>query len=125
MAAYERWVRAQGGDPAESALPKAPLIREVFASRGGYVQRLAALPVGNAALGLGAGRRTKDDAIDHAVGIVCLKKRGDTVEEGEPIAEIHARDEASAAEAAGTVSAAYELGDEAPRPRPIVLDTVG
>jgi thymidine phosphorylase len=125
VAAYERWVRAQGGDPADAVLPKAPFIRELFAAHAGYVQRLAALPVGNAALGLGAGRRTKDDPIDHAVGVVCLKKRGDAVEEGEPLAEIHARDEASADEAAVTVLGAYELGDEAPRPRPIVLDTVG
>jgi pyrimidine-nucleoside phosphorylase len=125
VAAYERWVHAQGGDPAESALPKAPFIREVFADRAGYVQRLSALPVGNAALELGAGRRTKDDAIDHAVGVICLKKRGDAVEEGEPLAEIHAHDDASAGDAATTVLGAYELGDEAPRPRAIVLDTVG
>ena len=95
VAAYERWVRAQGGDPDEAALPKAPLIREVFASRAGHVHRLAALPVGLAALHLGAGRREKDDAIDHAVGVVCRKKRGDAVAEGEPLAEIHARDEQS------------------------------
>ena len=123
--AYERWVRAQGGDPDEAALPKAPFVREVLAPRGGYVERLAALPVGVAALHLGAGRRAKDDAIDHAVGVVCLKKRGDAVDEGEPLAEIHARDEQSAAAAAATVLAAYELGDELPRPRGIVLDTMG
>src|SRR5205807_8385517 len=114
------WVRAQGGDPDETALPKARVIREVFAPRSGHVQRLAALPVGLAALHLGAGRRTKDDAIDHAVGVVCLKKRGDTVDEGEPFAEVHARDEQSANEAATTVTAAYELGDEPPRARGIV-----
>jgi pyrimidine-nucleoside phosphorylase len=125
LAAYERWVRAQGGDPAEAALPKAPLVREVFARRSGHVQRLAALPVGIAALHLGAGRRTKDDPIDHAVGIVCTKKRGDAVEEGEALAEIHARDEASAAEAAEAVLRAYEIGDEAVRDRGIVLDTLG
>jgi len=124
LAAYERWVRAQGGDPDESALPKAPLIREVFAPRGGYVRRLAALPVGIAALHLGAGRRAKDDAVDHAVGIVCLKKRGEAVEEGEPLAEIHARDEASAGDAAAMLLDAYELGDDAPRERGIVLDTL-
>jgi pyrimidine-nucleoside phosphorylase len=123
--AYERWVRAQGGDPDEAALPKAPFVREVLAPRGGYVERLAALPVGVAALHLGAGRRAKDDAIDHAVGVVCLKKRGDAVDEGEPLTEIHARDEQSAAAAAATVLAAYELGDELPRPRGIVLDTMG
>ena len=31
---------------------------------------------------LGAGRRTKDDPIDHAVGVVCLRKRGDAVARG-------------------------------------------
>ncbi len=100
-------------------------MREVFTPRAGHVQRLGALPVGLAALRLGAGRVTKDDPIDHAVGVVCAKKRGDPVEEGEPLAEIHARDEDSAAEAAADVLAAYELGDEPPRPRPIVLDTLG
>src|SRR5207237_3701461 len=92
LAAYERWVRAQGGDPDESALPKAPFVREVFAPHAGYVQRLAALPVGLAALHLGAGRREKDDAIDHAVGVVCVAKRGDEVEEGRPRDEMHAAD---------------------------------
>jgi len=125
VAAYERWVRAQGGDPDEAALPKAPVIREVFAPRAGHVQRLAALPVGLAALHLGAGRREKDEAIDHAVGIVCRKKRGDAVEEGEPLAEIHAADERSAGEGAAEVLRAYELGDEEPRARSIVLDTLG
>jgi pyrimidine-nucleoside phosphorylase len=125
FAAYERWVRAQGGDPDVAALPAAPLVREVLAPRGGHVQRLAALPIGMAALHLGAGRRTKDDAIDHAVGVVCLRKRGDAVEAGAPLAEIHARDEASADAAATAVLAAYELGDEQPRPRAIVLDTLG
>ncbi len=117
-------MRGQGGDPAEDALPKAPLIREVFAPRDGHVTRLAALPIGLAALHLGAGRREKDDPVDHAVGVVCRRKRGDRVEHGEALAEIHARDEASAAEAAEAVLAAYEVGDEAPRERPIVLDTL-
>jgi pyrimidine-nucleoside phosphorylase len=125
LAAYERWVRAQGGDPDESVLPRAPVVREVVAPRGGYVRRLAALPVGVAALHLGAGRGVKDAPIDHAVGVVCLKKRGDTVAEGEPIAELHARDERAANDAATGVLAAYELGDDPPRPRPIVLDTLG
>ena len=125
LAAYERWVRAQGGDPDEDALPRAPVVREVPALRAGYVERLAALPVGLAALHLGAGRREKDDPVDHAVGVVCRKKRGDEVEAGEPLAEIHACDERSAAEASDDVLAAYELADEPPRARPIVLDTLG
>jgi pyrimidine-nucleoside phosphorylase len=125
LAAYERWVRAQGGDPDEGALPLAPVVREVVAPRAGFVRQLAALPVGVAALHLGAGRGEKDAPIDHAVGVVCLKKRGDAVAEGEPLAELHARGEREAGDAATRVLAAYELGDEPPRPRPIVLDTLG
>jgi pyrimidine-nucleoside phosphorylase len=121
---YERWVRAQGGDPDEGKLGKAAFVSEVFAPRGGFVRALAALPVGLAALHLGAGRREKDEPVDHSVGIVCLKKRGDAVDEGEPLAEIHARDEASANAVADAVLGAYELGDDPPPARPIVLDTL-
>jgi len=124
-AAYERWIRAQDGDPDVAALPAASLVYEVQAPRSGFVGRLAALPVGLAALHLGAGRREKDDAVDHAVGVVCHAKRGDPVDAGAILAEVHAHDERSAREAAAEVLAAYELVDEPPRVRPIVLDTLG
>ncbi|MES1246520.1 MAG: thymidine phosphorylase [Actinomycetota bacterium] len=124
LEAYERWVRAQGGDPDPAVLPKAPLIKEVFAPHDGFVARVAALPIGVASVHLGGGRRTKEDVIDPAVGIVVHKKRGDAVQEGEPLAEIHARDEASADEAARDVLAAYDFAGEAPPARAIVLETV-
>src|SRR5262249_37550989 len=112
------------GDPDEAALPRASVVREVHAPRTGVVTELGAIAVGTAALHLGAGRLTKADAIDHAVGVVCLRKRGDLVEQGEPLAEIHARDGPSAAAAAAEVLAAYRLGDD-PSPRGgIVLDVV-
>jgi pyrimidine-nucleoside phosphorylase len=124
IAAYDRWIRAQGGNPDEEALPVAPLVRKVVAPRDGIVTRLAALPVGMAALHLGAGRHSKSDPVDHAVGVVCLRKRGELVERGELLAEVHASDETTALEAVGTVLAAYELGDEPPPEQPIVLDTL-
>jgi pyrimidine-nucleoside phosphorylase len=124
LAMYERWIAAQGGDPAEAALPTAPVVREVLAPAGGYVCAIGAIDVGMAALRLGAGRQTKDDTIDHAVGIRCLKKRGDAVTAGELLAEVHARDDASAQQAEAEVLAAYEFGDEAPPARPIVLETI-
>jgi pyrimidine-nucleoside phosphorylase len=121
---YERWIAAQGGDPAESALPAAPVVREVVAGTSGRVRSIGAVDIGLAALRLGAGRQTKDQHIDHAVGIRCLKKRGDAVAKGEPIAEIHARTEDAAEQARAEVLAAYALGEEAPPPRPIVLETI-
>jgi pyrimidine-nucleoside phosphorylase len=124
VAMYERWIAAQGGDPREEALPTAPVVREVAAPAEGYVSSLGAIEIGMAALRLGAGRQTKDDSIDHAVGIRCLKKRGDAVAPGEVLAEVHARDDASAQQAEVEVLAAYELGDEAPPAHPIVLETI-
>jgi pyrimidine-nucleoside phosphorylase len=125
VTAYERWIRAQGGDPNEAALPVAPVVRELTADRAGYVAELGAVRVGQAALHLGAGRRAKEDTIDHAVGIVCLRKRGDRVAAGEPLAEIHARRDEAAVAAAAELLAAYELADAPPPERPVVLDVLG
>jgi pyrimidine-nucleoside phosphorylase len=121
---YERWIRAQGGDPDLSVLPTAPVVREVLARREGVVSRLGALAVGVASLELGAGRRTKEESVDHAVGIVCRAKRGDAVETGDVLAEVHARDEAGAAGAELALLDAYEIGDEAPSAHGILLEVV-
>jgi pyrimidine-nucleoside phosphorylase len=121
---YERWIRAQGGDPDEDALPTAAVIRPVPAARGGYVAEIGASAIGLAALRLGAGRAAKDDPIDHAVGIRCLRKRGDAVEEGAPLAEVHARDETGAATAVDEVAAAYGIAAEAPPAQPLLIDVV-
>jgi len=124
LAAYRRWIEAQGGDPDEGALPGAPVVREVAADRSGFVGSIGAVDVGVAALRLGAGRRTKEDAIDHAVGVRCLAKRGDRVDEGQPLAEVHARDDESADRGVADVRAAYVLADEPPPEQPIVLETI-
>ena len=124
-ATYERWVEAQGGNPAEDALEQAPLVKALTRPTRATSGALRALPVGLAALHLGAGRATKDDAIDYAVGIVCLKKRGDAVAVGEPLAEIHARTDEQADAAARDVAAAYEIRPEPPPTTPIVLESIG
>jgi pyrimidine-nucleoside phosphorylase len=123
-AAYERWVRAQGGSPDPEALPTAPVRVAVPAPRDGLVRRVGALAVGNAALELGAGRRTKADRVDHAVGVLCFAKRGDTVLAGDDLAEVHAADADAAAAAVDEVLAAYEIGDDAPEERGILLDVI-
>jgi pyrimidine-nucleoside phosphorylase len=124
LAAYERWVRAQGGDPSLDALERAPIVAEVTAARDGVVVGLGALAVGVAALELGAGRRTKADAVDHAVGVVCRAKRGTAVQVGDVLAEIHARSDAAATAAVAAVAAAYAIGDEPPRQHDVLLDVV-
>jgi pyrimidine-nucleoside phosphorylase len=122
--AYDCWIQAQGGDPDLSHLPTAPVVTEAVAPQSGAVTGVGALAVGIAALELGAGRRTKEDQIDHSVGVVCRAKRGDEVAAGDVLAEIHARDDASARRAVEAVLAAYELGDAPPRTHGIVLDVI-
>jgi pyrimidine-nucleoside phosphorylase len=124
LEAYGRWVEAQYGDPSLDALPRAPVIWPVPAPESGFVQRIATTGVGEIALRLGAGRAKKDDPIDHAVGIIILAKRGDHVEVGDLLAEVHARDDAAADRAVADVQASYELGAQQPEPRPIVLDVL-
>jgi pyrimidine-nucleoside phosphorylase len=123
-ATWCRWIEAQGGTADESALESARIVREVTAPGAGFVTRLAATAIGSAALHLGAGRRTKTDEIDHAVGIVCHRKRGDEVEAGDVLAEVHARDEATADEAVRDVLTAYELGDGPVPERPVLLEVL-
>jgi len=124
LGVYERWIRAQGGDPDPAALPRAPVVREVPAATDGYVTRLGAIDVGHAALHLGAGRRAKGDEIDFAVGVVCRVKRGAQVAAGEVLAEVHARSDDDAERGAAEVLAAYDVGDDPPREQPLLLDVV-
>jgi pyrimidine-nucleoside phosphorylase len=123
LRAYDRWVRAQGGDPDPDRLPIAPVVRSVAAPEDGYVRELRAREIAITAMELGAGREVAGEPIDHAVGVLCHAKRGDRVKRGEPLAEIHARDEVGAAAAEARVLAAYEIGGE-PEPRPLVLDVI-
>ena len=124
LAYYERWVHAQGGDPRESALPQAPAIAHVAAERDAVVHACDAEAVGRAALRLGAGRVAKDAAVDHGVGVLCLKKTGDAVAAGEPLATIHASDHEAAERACADVRAAYRLDADPVAASPVVLDVV-
>ncbi len=122
--AWTRWIEAQGGTADDEALPSAPVVREAAAPVAGHVGSLSAIAIGNAAAHLGAGRRTKEDTVDHAVGVLCRAKRGDAVEAGQLLAEVHARSEDAARVGVREVLAAYVIGDEAPPKRPVLLEVV-
>jgi thymidine phosphorylase len=79
-----------------------------------------ALEVGWTSVGLGAGRRLVSDRIDPTVGIEVLAKAGDAVEKGQPLARIHARTAADAAEAVGRLSQAVTLIDRLCEPPPLI-----
>ena len=113
-------VRAQGGDPAfidqPEILPQAAVRRPVNSPGSGFVTSIDAKAIGLAAMHLGAGRRTKQDAIDLAVGLVLDIKTGDAVSAGHQIATVHTRTEDDAVACEQEILGAIVVG-EAPVPR--------
>lgn len=90
-------VAAQGGDIAQledvSLLPKAKFTFEMKSQEAGYIENLAALEMGVLAMRLGAGRATKEQDVDHSVGIVLQAKKGDLVRKGDVLAVVHSNTE--------------------------------
>ncbi len=122
---FRAMVRAQGGDPAvvddpAGVLPVAPVVAPLIADRAGVVSSMVTEEIGLASGALGAGRVRKGDAIDPAVGIVVRAKIGDRLEVGQPIGEVHARDDHAAREASRRVLDAIAVRDEPVTPPPLV-----
>jgi len=96
----------------------APVIVEMPAPRSGIVTRCDARIVGEAVRDLGGGRLTKETVIQPAVGLDRLAHPGDTVNAGVPLCRIHAATEESARRAQLQLTAAFEISDTLPAPRP-------
>lgn len=115
LAKFKRFIENQGGDPRVAdntdLLPRAKVIKDLKASKGGIVTALNGEVVGAASLTVKAGRFTKDDVIDHGCGIVLCSKTGDRVDEGQTIAQIHAPDEETADLAGRQLHEAYSFGE--------------
>lgn len=93
IAKFKEFLQNQGGDASivddTTKLPQAKYQIELPALKSGYVSRIIADEIGVASMMLGAGRATKEDTIDLAVGLVLHKKVGDKVTEGESLLTIH------------------------------------
>lgn len=121
----DAFLEAQGAEPgALDRLPVAPDQEELRAQESGWVTGLEALEVGVAAMELGAGRATKEDEIDLAVGLELLKKPGDQVQAGEALARFHHRAGRGLESARPRLAAAYRIGPEAPEARPLIHGVV-
>ena len=94
---FRRWVAAQGGDPRvaddTSLLPRSACSREVRALAAGFVGGFDAEGVGRSAMLTGAGRATKDDAIDPGAGLLLAVRVGDRVEAGGLLGTLYAANE--------------------------------
>jgi thymidine phosphorylase len=123
-AAAERFARMVAGlggpadllERADHYLPPAPVVLDVPARRDGWVGAIDTRALGMVVVTLGGGRTDPGQDIDPRVGLDRLLRRGQFVRAGEPLARVHAADEASAREAIALVQAAFDLMEAAPQP---------
>jgi pyrimidine-nucleoside phosphorylase len=125
---FRKMVELQGGNPKViddyRLMPFATIKEEVPSSKAGTVAGVDADQIGRACLILGAGRKKTDDVVDFAVGVSDLLKVGEKVAKGQPIAVIHANDEAQLREARQMIDAAFTISDDATPPPPLVTDMI-
>ncbi len=125
LEAFERWVAAQGGDPAivqnEALLPAAPYRREVTLPQSGYFAGANALAVGRAACLLGAGRLTKDQPVSPGAGVRLLVQPGEPCRAGQPVACLFTDRAALLPEAERLLAGAFTVTSAPPPPRQPVL----
>lgn len=124
---FKTFLTAQGGDASvvdePNRLPTAKFHIEVAAEKSGYVASIAAENMGLAAMMLGAGRATKESAIDLAVGIVLHKKVGDPVAAGELLATVHANSE-DVAEVVNKIRASIAVQNDPVEPPPLLYGEI-
>ncbi len=125
-AAMDRWnemIAAQGGKPS-APLARATEIEPYSAPTAGYVQRIDARKIGEAAWRLGAGRARKEDPVSPSAGIVLRAVAGDRVTVGQPVLDLHLDDPTRLAAALDALDGAIEIGDTPPEPRQLVHEQI-
>ena len=84
---FLEFVKEQGGDI--TSLKVSDKTIEVKSTKTGVIKEMNALALGELSVSLGAGRRNKEDKIDHTVGIVLEKHLDEHVEVGETLCTLY------------------------------------
>ena len=126
---FDRMVSELGGPidfiaNSRSYLPTAPIIKPVTALQSGFVVGMDTRMLGLAVMALGGGRMRYDQTIDAAVGLSDVCQVGDPMSRGGLLATVHARTEASAHTAIGTIRNAINISDQPPSRRDIIRECI-
>jgi pyrimidine-nucleoside phosphorylase len=121
-------IAAQGGNPNVldrfDLLPNATGAQEITTSRGGYISAIDAELIGQASSMIGAGRNTKEDSIDPAVGVILEVKVGQKIDPGSILCRIYHTSEANLEEAATLVEDAFKISQQPVEERDLILEVV-
>lgn len=121
-------IAAQGGNPQVldrfDLLPNATGAQEITTSRGGYVSGIDAELIGQASSMIGAGRNTKEDSIDPAVGVILEVKVGQKIEAGSILCRIYHTNQEHLSEASDLVEDAFKISQHPVEERELILEVV-
>lgn len=127
LAKMQEWITAQGGDLSAFAEGRKKNVAsyEVLSPEEGYLVRMDAEKIGLSAMLLGAGRATKEDQIDYDAGLKILKKTGDRIKKGEPVAILYTATGRDFETASACYLSALKIGQEQPVAQPLVYRRIG
>src|SRR5690349_2018956 len=121
-------IGAQGGNPKVldqfELLPNATGVREITSPRAGYISVIDAEGIGRASSMIGAGRNTKEDVIDPAVGVILEVKVGNKVEAGAVLCRLYYTGEENVEEASQQIEDAFRISASTPEERELILEVV-
>jgi len=125
---FKEVIEAQGGNPQVldrfELLPNATGVREISSPRAGYISAIDAEGIGKASSLIGAGRDTKEDTIDPAVGVILEVKVGQKVEGGAVLCRLYYTSDEKVEEASQQIEDAFRISASAPEERELILEVV-
>ncbi|WP_447769080.1 thymidine phosphorylase [Aeromonas veronii] len=126
---FGRMVTGLGG-PADfmerydAYLPKAAIVRPVFAANSGFVTAMDTRELGLAVVAMGGGSRAAGDKLDYAVGLTDFIRLGQSVDADKPIAMIHAQTEDQFVLIDRMVKNSILIGPQKPEDRNSVISVI-
>ncbi len=121
-------IAAQGGNPRyieqPRLLPSAPVRSMLAAPYNGYIVGIDAERIGFISMRLGAGRFKKGDPIDVRTGLVLQGKIGNSLHVGDPLVEVHARNDAEVDAVKNDLLNCFLWNDTFIAPEPLISATI-
>ncbi|WP_163470265.1 thymidine phosphorylase [Fusobacterium sp. IOR10] len=120
------FIEYAGGDPNltedYSLLPRAKYEYLIKSGKSGWVQGIEAEKIGKAGMVLGAGRETKEEVIDHSVGVILCKKTGDPVKKGEVLGKLQYNNEKNLDTSINFIKEAFTISDKKTLEKKVIFE---